>query len=56
MILKNDTRWNSKYLSFERLNSIYDYIDNALDHCNLDNQLKNQRKIPRKLQENEKKN
>ena len=55
MILKNDTRWNSKYLSFERLNNINIYIDNALDYCNLDTQLKSQRKIPRKLQENQKK-
>lgn len=49
VILDNDTRWNGTYLALKRLLEIYSKIEEALQHCNADSQLKNSRDIPRNL-------
>lgn len=51
LILDNDTRWNSTYLSFKRVLEIYLFIEKAIDHCKLDDDLK--RDIPTKLTKQE---
>lgn len=51
LIIDNETRWNSTYISFKRVLEIYVHIEKAIDHCNLDDELK--RDVPIKLTKKE---